>query len=335
MAAHASSLAERRSRRIVLIVAACAAAASGLVVGLTVFEMRGQTTTVPGAVTTPRPGTPPLQLEFGLEASAETRALARAARLLDAQRPQPAQAAAIFRRYHSFEAQLGLLFATWQGPSSLPAVKRLVAAHQDDPAALLDLGWADYQGGRDADAVAAWQTEARKYADSPYGVDAEDALHSRDVPGLPPVVLDFQPPRSITRLPVAQELAAAARAAGKPDAQAKLVYGWLLWSLERPLSAERQFAAAARLAPNDPLARTAAAVGLFTKAHPVTAFGHLGPLTGVFPSSPIVRFHLGLLLVWTGDVKKATAQLRLAIADGPGTVYAKTARQLLAGLAKK
>ena len=335
MATQASSFAEGRNRRILAIVAACALAAAALVVGLTRLEMRGQTTTVPGAVTTPQPGTPPLQLEFGLRPSPESRALARAEKLLDrAQDPRPAQAAAIFRRYHSLAAQLGLLFATWRGPSSLPAVKRLAAAHADDPTALLNLGWADYQAGRNADAVAAWQKVAREVPDSAYGVDAEDALHSGEIPGLPYLVLDFQPPRSITRLPAAQELAAAARAAARPDEHAKLVYGWLLWNLKRPLSAERQFAAAAKLAPNDPLARTAAAVGLFTKADPVRAFGRLGPLTGVFPRSAVVRFHLGLLLLWTGEREKAAAQLRLAIADGPHTVYASPARQLLKSLGK-
>lgn len=332
MASEVSPLRAGRNRRLLFVVGACAAVAAGLVVGLTVFEMRGQTTTVPGAVTTPQPGPPALQLEFGLRPSAQARALARAERLLDHD-GKAAQAAAIFRRYHSLEAQLGLLFATWRGPSSLPAVKRLAAAHADDPAALLNLGWADYQAGRNADAVAAWQKVARAVPDSPYGVDAEDALHSGDFPGLPYIVLDFRPPRSITRLPAAQELAAAARAAARPDAHAKLVYGWLLWSLKRPLSAERQFAAASRLAPNDPLARTAAAVGLFTKAAPVKAFGHLGPLTGVFPKSPVVRFHLGLLLLWVGERKKAAEQLRLAVADGPQSVYAKAARQLLPSLA--
>jgi tetratricopeptide (TPR) repeat protein len=334
VASQVSPLSEGRNRRIVAIVAACALAAAGTVVGLTKYEMRGQTTTVRGAVTTPHAGPPALQLEFGLRPSAESRALARAERLLDHVPSHPAQAAAIFRRYHSLEAQLGLLFATWRGPSSLPAVKRLAAAHANDPAALLNLGWADYQAGRNADAVAAWQKVARGVPDSPYGVDAQDALHPGDVPGLPYIVLDFRLPRALAKLPAAQELAAAARAAARPDEHAKLVYGWLLWNLKRPVSAERQFAAAAKLAPNDPLARTAAAVGLFTKSDPVRAFGHLGPLTGVFPKSPAVRFHLGLLLLWVGERQKAAEQLRLALAYGSQTVYASPARQLLQSLGK-
>ncbi|HXH97276.1 MAG TPA: hypothetical protein VNH40_08710, partial [Gaiellaceae bacterium] len=85
---------------------------------------------------------------------------------------------------------------------------------------------------------------------------------------------------------------------------------------------------------DDPVARTAAAVGAFSKAQPVRAFGMLGPLTGVFPHAAVVRFHLGLLLLWTGERKKAAAQLRLAVADGPQTIYAKEARVLLTSLGK-
>lgn len=313
-----------------MTVALCAALAAGLVVGVTLFEMRGQTTTIPGAVTTPQPGVPRIQLEFGLRDDAEVRALGRAELLLDGEHQQPAAAAAIFRRYHSFDAQLGLLFASWRGPSSLPAVRQLVSRHPDDPASLLNLGFAEYWAGRNADAVASWQKLAREYPDSPYGVDAEDALYTAGPPGLPFLQLDFQPSAAIARLPAAQQLAALARAAARPDPRAKLLYGAFLWNrLRRPLSAERQFRAAASLAPNDPVARTAAAVGLFTKADPVQAFAHLGPLTGVFPESPVVRFELGMLLLWRDELQKAATQLRLAVADGPHTIYAGAAKQLL------
>jgi Flp pilus assembly protein TadD len=114
--------------------------------------------------------------------------------------------------------------------------------------------------------------------------------------------------------------------------KAKLLYGSALWSLEHPVSAERQFEAAAKLAPHDPVARTAAAVGMYTKADPVKAFSHLGPLTGVFPRAAVVRFHLGLLLLWSGQRQKAVEQLRLAAAEEPGSSYAQDARRLLSRL---
>lgn len=327
MATHASRLAAAGNRRIVLIVAIAALAAAGAVVGATLLQTRGERTTVPGAVTTPKPGKPVLQLEFGLRRNTETRALAHAEKLFDKQHAA-AQAEAIFRRYDSLEAQLGVLFTTWSGPSSLPAVQKLVAAHSRDPVGLLNLGWADYWAGRNAAAVAAWTKTARVFPDSPYGVDAEDALHPHSIPGLPIIVTGLSTPPGIS------SVAALRRAAAKPDVRAKLVYGWGLWNLHMPVSAERQFAAAARLAPQDPLARTLAAVGLFSKANPVRAFAKLGPLTAVFPHSAIVQFHLAVLLLYIGKDGKAAEHFRDAIADAPHSLYATYARTLLASVAR-
>jgi hypothetical protein len=64
----------------------------------------------------------------------------------------------------------------------------------------------------------------------------------------------------------------------------------------------------------------------------VRAFGRLGPLTGAFPKAAVVRFHLGLLLLWTRQLAKGADQFRLAVADEPHSVYAKEAKQLLAAL---
>jgi hypothetical protein len=64
----------------------------------------------------------------------------------------------------------------------------------------------------------------------------------------------------------------------------------------------------------------------------VKAFSRLGPLTGVFPRAAVVRFHLGLLLLWSGERKKAVEQLRLAAADQPSSSYAEDARRLLSRL---
>ena len=61
-----------------ILVALAAAAAAAAVVGVTLLQTRGQATTAPGAVTKPRPGRPPLDLNFGFSASAEARALTHA-----------------------------------------------------------------------------------------------------------------------------------------------------------------------------------------------------------------------------------------------------------------
>jgi Flp pilus assembly protein TadD len=321
------------TRRVVVIVVVAALVAAAAVVGVTLLQTRGERTTVPNAVTKARAGLPPLDLNFGVDGSAEALALTHAQALYNANHVP--QAAAIFARYHSLEAQIGSAFAAWK-QDGLATMQRLAAAHPASSLALLHLGIADYWAGRNAAAVTEWAKTAKLGADSPYGVRAEDLLHPKlsfpGLPSLPYLVLDFGPAPAISRLPAAEELAALARAAAKPDARAKLLYGSALWNLERPLSAERQFERAAALAPHDPLARTAAAVGLFTKANPVRAFSRLGPLTGVFPRAAVVRFHLGLLLLWTGQHKKAIAQLRLAAADGPHSPYGEDARRLLSRL---
>jgi tetratricopeptide (TPR) repeat protein len=333
VATEARPLAAARNRRVVVIVAVAALIAAAAVVGATLLQTRGERTTVPGAVVEPRAGQPPLALDFGVDTSTESQALRRAQTLYNAK--HVAQAAAIFGRYHSLEAQIGSAFAAWN-QDGFATMRSLAAAHPGSSVALLHLGIADYWAGHNADAVAEWQKTAKVGADSPYGVRAEDLLHPNlsfpGLPSLPYVVLDFGPTPTISKLPPEQELAALARAARKPDARAKLLYGSALWNLERPVSAERQFEAAAKLAPHDPLARTAAAVGAFTKANPVKAFSRLGPLTGVFPRAAAVRFHLGLLLLWTGERKKAVTQLRLAAADAPRSSYAQDARRLLSRL---
>ena len=318
--------------RVLAIVGAAAALAVAAVVGGTLLQTRGQTTVVPGAVTKPRPGYPPLQLDFGVRSDAEARALARAQRLYEG--GKVAQADAVFGRYGSLEARIGAAFAAWPRGDGLAALKRLAAAHPRSALVQLHLGWADYWAGRVQDAAEAWTLATRVQPDTPYAVDAQDALHPRDVPGLPPIVTGIQLPQTLRTLPAAQQLAALRRAAAGPDATAKLLYGVALWNLKRPVSARRQLVAAAKLAPDDPVVRTAAAVSTFTKAAPVRAFGRLGPLTGVFPKAAVVRFHLGLVLLYVGERKKAAAQLRLAVADDPQAPYAKEADVLLSSLAQ-
>src|SRR5204863_2699065 len=141
-------------------------------------------------------------------------------------------------------------------------------------------------------------------------------------------VPSFSVPASISRLSAPRQLAAFARAA-QGGVRAKLLYGSALQRLGRPVSAEREFAAAARVAPDDAEAQTAAAVGLFSKARPALAFSRLGPLAPRFPRSQTVRFHLGELLLWIGQLDKARQELRLARREGPSTPLGRTAAEFL------
>ncbi len=292
----------------------CAAAAVAAIVGGTVLLSRNERTTVPNAVTSPRAGRPVLELELGLPcADAEACALDRGQTLLD-RYGKAAQAAAIFRRYSSPEAKLGLAFAQWTGPVSLATVQEIATASPHDPAVLLNLGWADYQAGRNADAVTAWQETAARWPDSPYAVDALDALHPTVAPGLPPIVVD---PGAVPA-----------------KARSDLETGVRLWDLKHLVSARRKLDAAARLAPRTPETLVAAAVARFSPAQPLAPLPLLGPLTAKFAGNSIVRLHLGVLLLWSRQVAKGKAQLREAAAEQPQSIYARQARLLLQALAK-
>jgi tetratricopeptide (TPR) repeat protein len=304
--------------RVLAIVAVAAAAVVAAVVGVTLLQTRGEHSTQPGA----QKGKPPLELDFGLRADPEARALARAAALYNARRY--AQAAAVFRRYDSLEAQIGAAFAVWP-EHGLDTLKRLVASHPSSPLAELHLGLAFYWSGRDAEAIAAWKRTESLGPDTPYALSAGSLLHPEMVPLPLPVFVPSSPqPRGT--------VSDLARLARTHDVAAKLYYGVALQQLGHAVSAEREFAAAAALAPNDPEALAAAAVGRFRKDHPERAFSVLGPLARRFPHAAVVRFHLGYLLIWIGARRQAANELRLAVADGSGTVYSKEGNVLLASL---
>ncbi len=108
-----------------------------------------------------------------------------------------------------------------------------------------------------------------------------------------------------------------------------LLYGVGLQRVGRPVSAEQAFQRAARTAPHDPEAQVAAAVGSFDKDQPAIAFGRLGPLTRTFPNQATVRFHLGVLLLWTGRIDAAVTQLGIASKMQPGSPLAGEAARYL------
>jgi tetratricopeptide (TPR) repeat protein len=309
--------------RVLAIVAAAAVLAVGGTVAIAWLQTRGETTQRPGAVTKPRAGVPPLTLEFGVRSDPEAVALSRGETLLRKGKREPALA--VFERYHSVDAQIATAFARWPA-NGLDTLKRLVAAHPRSAAAQLHLGWALLWTGRAADAAKQFQRVATAFADTPEAVTAEDVLYPKFAPNLPTLILGVGLPSAPTAAGQLRILELAARNA---DVAAKLRYGLALWTLRRRVSAERQFEAAAALDPQNPVAQTASAVALFTKRDPVRAFSRLGPLTAVFPHAAVVRLHLGTLLLWTGQLKKAGDQFRLAVDAEPRSPFAKAARQFL------
>jgi tetratricopeptide (TPR) repeat protein len=312
------------ARRRVALLAALAAAAAAAIAVLAVLSSGG----TPGgtvAESAPRPGRPPLSLALGFRNDAEARALRRAATLY--RRGETAAAAAVFVAHGSLEARVGAALATWPD-RSLDRLEQLAKLYPESAVIQLHLGLARLWANR-GDPVAAWRAAVEAEPDTPYAVLAGNLLHPNLPRGLPAFIPSFSAPAALTRLAPARQLEALRRRAERGGVRDLLLYGVGLQRVGRPVSAARVFARAARRAPDDAEPQVAAAVGVFDKDAPEKAFGRLGPLTRRFPEEPTVRFHLGVLLLWTGRIEAAERQLRLAARQRPGSPLAREAARYL------
>jgi predicted Zn-dependent protease len=202
-------------------------------------------------------------------------------------------------------ARIRAAFREWPD-GSLDELTRLGREYPRDPVVQLYLGIALVWAGYDADAADALERAKAVGRDTVWEVRADDVLHPQYFPGYPV----FTPIRPNPLL----ERGARLQAQGHQH------------------SAERVFARAARLRPGDDEAQVAAAVARFDMDNLSASFSRLGPLTRRFPHAPTVRFHLGLLLLWIGDLKDARVQLRRAVAEGPSSPLAREAKRLLGRL---
>lgn len=311
--------------RVSALTAAAAALAAGLVVGIVAATDDGERAAAPAAAPQQRPGAPPLSLDLGFRTDAEARDLRRAVGLYRAGRR--AEARSVFARYSSLEARVGATYAAWPD-GTVDRLTQLAGLHPGSAVVQLNLGtallWAGRPGAEDA-----WRAAAGAAPDSPYAIAAGNLLHPQFAPDLPQFVPSFGAPPGVTALPPSRQLAELERRARDGGVRARLLYGVALQRVSRPVSARQVFAAAARLAPDDPEAQVAAAVGRFDKARPAEAFSRLGPLSRRFPRSASVRFHLGLLLLWSGEVAEAKRQLRLARRAEPRSPLARQAERYL------
>ncbi len=297
-----------RRSRVLLVLATALAAAFGVAGGLTYFSGDDE----PEAAR-PR-GAPPVLLDLGVRTDPEARALRRAGQLHSAGRRE--QARRLFAGQGSLQAEAAEAISAWP-EGSLERLEELAVLHPRSGAVQFHLGLARFWSGDGNGAVEAWRAARERDPDTAFAVRAGDLLFRRFPPGLPTFVPGFRGPASVSRLDAPGQFKALRRMAREPDARAKLLFGVALQRLDRPVSALRQFTAAARLAPESPDAQVANAVGRFDKEHPERAFSRLGPLARRFPRAGTVRFHLGLLLLWLGDVPEATRQLTRATRLGP------------------
>jgi len=111
-----------------------------------------------------------------------------------------------------------------------------------------------------------------------------------------------------------------------------LIQGVLLQRRGKQHSAEKLYARAARLHPGDDEAQVAAAVGRFNEDNLSASFSRLGPLVKRFPHSQSVRYHLGLLLAWTGQRDQAVKEFRLARKLNPRSTLGRQSSTFLRGL---
>ena len=194
----------------------------------------------------------------------EAVALRRAANLYDAGKAR--EAARVFGRYGSLEAQVGTALAAW--PAGFGSLAALAQAHPRSSLAQLNYGLGLYWRGDTPAAKAAWRDARRREPDTPYALRAEDLLYPNFPRGLPTFVPSFRSPAALDRLSPPRQLAYLQRLAETGGARGRLLYGVALQRLGRQLSALREFEAAAALAPDDAEPQVAAAVGRFDKADP-------------------------------------------------------------------
>lgn len=300
------------------ITAAVALAAAAVTAGLTLATRNH----------VPKParaqaGRPPLVLDLGVRTDPKAVALRRAIGLYDS--GKVAEAAQIFAKYRSPEAEVGADFAAW--PDGFSRLASLAQRTSGSSLVQLHYGLGLYWRGDLAGARDAWRTARGAQPDTPYALRAEDLLHPRFPRGLPTFEPSFPPPAALAKLSPPAQLAYLRSHA--TDTRGQLLLGTAYQRLGKQVSAVREFDRA-----SGPEAEVAQAVGRFDKADPSTTFSRLGPLAKRYPKSQSVRFHLGLCLLWLGSLGQAKQELRQARDLGPKTQLGAESRRFLAQLAK-
>ena len=311
--------------RIRLIVGALALVAAVVVAGVALIG-RGDGS--------PDRKAPVLELSVLLGDDSESQALRAAERAYDSGQAADARAqfAAVLRDHpDSLEAAVGAAVAAWPD-GTLERLRELEAVHPRSALVHLHLGLALYAEGQQDEAAAEWRKAVEVEPDSQSAVRAADVLHPDMAPGLPSFFTALEPPEGLVGESPQKQLDALEALARKGGADEWILYGTALQRVGKPLSARAAFDRALELAPERLDAEVAAAVGRFDKDDPSAAFSRLGPLARDNPNSALVRFHLGVLLLWIRDVEDARTQLEKAAATMPESLYSREAKSLLSRL---
>ncbi|MBW3592204.1 MAG: hypothetical protein KY396_00735 [Actinobacteria bacterium] len=311
------------------MVALAAAALAAVAVGGAVIQGRGYAQGEAHAPTDP----PPLELSvFGSgPAARDLRAGEDAYERGDAREALDRFESAARAQPGSVEAAVGAAIASWPDGTT-DRLRELAEEHPASGVVRLHLGLALAAEGDEERAAQAWREAERVDPDSPAAIEAESLLHPEMPRGRPHFVPGGSRDAQLDRLSVAERLRTLRARARSGGADAWIAYGAALQRVGRPVSARIAFDRAVAVAPGSVEARTAAAVARFDKDDPSAAFSRLGPLARSSNASPVVRFHLGYLLLWLAQVDEAKRQLELAVDAGPRTVHGREAARLLASL---
>jgi tetratricopeptide (TPR) repeat protein len=204
--------------------------------------------------------------------------------------------------------EVNALVRKWMG--SVAKLEQLENRYPRDAAVQINFGRALICAGYLAEATQALEAAKRAGRDTTYEIDADQLLHPSFFQEGYPV---FQPTSGSDPL---------------------LVQGAVLQRGGHQHSAERLYLKAARLHPRDVEAQVAAAVGRFDEDNPSAAFSHLGPLAQRYPQSQVVRYYLGLLLVWIGERKQAVSEFEKTVALGRNTELGRQVQALLRQIAQ-
>jgi len=183
----------------------------------------------------------------------------------------------------------------------------------NDPVVQFNFATALFCAGFEADAEQAYRQAKKAGYNTYYEMQADAILHPQYFQpqgGLPYPI--FQPQSHDTLL----------------------IQGVLMQRRGKQHSAEALYARAARLQPGNDEAQVAAAVGRFNEDNLSASFSRLGPLVQRFPHSQSVRFHLGLLLAWTGQRAQAVTEFQFARSLNPRSTLGKQSSAFLSGLVK-
>ena len=206
-------------------------------------------------------------------------------------------------------ANVAAVRAALAGPpvDAARALEQLAYQAPNDPVVQFNYGTALYCAGFLGDAVQAYRAAKAAGRDTYYEIQSDLLLHPQFFnQGYPPFLTHSRDPL--------------------------LVQGAILQRAGHQHSAERVWAKAARLHPGSDEAQVAAAVGRFDMDNLSASFSRLGPLVRRFPRSQSVRYHLGLLLAWTGQRDQAIKEFRVARSLGPKTAFGMEANRFLRGL---